>query len=154
PVAATVLGRDYVGANGGTTGTIPAFDSSADADHDGYLSDAEYANRRPGMDARFVYESRLFAGSYGQMRFATNPAPASYEAWAADYAVRFLQTAPLADGLFVDNSSGKPPAPAGSVLESLATYGADYGALLGAVNRAIAPRWILVNTAGGGTNAD
>src|SRR5262249_52457633 len=31
PVAATVLGRDYVGANGGTTGTIPAFDSSADA---------------------------------------------------------------------------------------------------------------------------
>src|SRR5262249_32596580 len=58
PVLKTVFGRDYVGANGGTTGVIPAFDYSADTNHDGYLSDAEYANRKPGMDARFVYESR------------------------------------------------------------------------------------------------
>jgi hypothetical protein len=155
PVAATILGRDYVGANGGTSGTIPVFDSAADTNHDGYLNDAEYATALAAGDtARFAYESRLFAGSYGQMRFATDPSPASFQAWAADYAVRSLQTQPLADGLFVDNSSGKPPAAAGSVLEPIASYGSDYGALLGAVNRAIAPRWIVANTAGGSTSAD
>src|SRR5262249_34374893 len=51
PVVQTILGRDYVGANGTTSGTIPAFDYSADTNHDGYLSDAEYANRKPGMNA-------------------------------------------------------------------------------------------------------
>jgi hypothetical protein len=154
PVAATILGRDYVGANGGTSGTIPVFDSAADTNHDGYLNDAEYATAlAAGDSARFVYESRLFAPNYGQMRFATDPSPASFQAWAADYAVRFLQAQPLADGLFVDNSSGKPPTAAGSVLESLASYSTDYGALLGAVNKAIAPHWIVANTSGS-TSAD
>jgi hypothetical protein len=155
PVATTILGRDYVGANGGTSGTIPAFDAAADANHDGYLNDAEYATAVAAGDfARFAYESRLFPGAYGQMRFPANPSSPSFQAWAADYAGRFLQSQPLADGLFVDNSSGKPPAAPGTVLESLSSYSADYGALLAAVNRAIAPRWVLANTAGGGTNAD
>jgi hypothetical protein len=154
PVAATILGRDYVGANGGTSGTIPVFDYAADTNHDGYLNDAEYATAvAAGDTARFVYEGRLFAPNYGQMRFATDPSAPDFQAWAADYATRFLQSQPLADGLFVDNSSGKAPAASGSVLESLGTYSADYGALLGAVNKAIAPHWILANTSGS-TSAD
>ena len=43
---------------------------------------------------------------------------------------------------------------AGGVLESTGSYAADYGALLGAVGRAIVPRWVLSNTAGGWTAAD
>ena len=54
PVATTLLGRDYVNANGGTSGVIPAFDTAADLNHDGYLTDAEYARRAPGKDARFL----------------------------------------------------------------------------------------------------
>jgi hypothetical protein len=154
PTAATILGRDYVGAHGGTSGTIPAFDYAADTNHDGYLSDAEYAHRAPGKDARFAYEGRLFVPGYGQMRFATNPGTASYQAWAADYARRVLAGASLADGLFVDNSSGKSPLGGATVLESAGSYGADYGALLHAVSTAVGPKWLLANTSGGGTQAD
>jgi hypothetical protein len=154
PVAATVLGRDYVNANGGTSGTIPAFDYAADTDHDGYLNDAEYANRAPGKDARFAYESRLFAPGYGQMRFAANPSNLATRAWATDYALRVLQGAPLAGGLFVDNSGANAPAGTGVVLEPTASFGTDYGALLNAVGQAIAPRWLLANTTGTGTLAD
>src|SRR5208283_2833461 len=71
PVASTILGDDYVNANGTDSGVIPAFDMSADVNHTGYLTDAEYAKRAPGMNARFLYQSRAFYGSYGQMRFAT-----------------------------------------------------------------------------------
>src|SRR5205807_2265985 len=81
-------------------------------------------------------------------RFASNPSSPAFQAWAADYATRFLQGQPLADGLFVDNSSGKALATAGSVLESVSSYATDYGALLQTVGRAIAPRWVLANTAG------
>ena len=35
PVAKTILGRDYVNARGTTSGVIPAFDASADLNHDG-----------------------------------------------------------------------------------------------------------------------
>src|SRR5205823_1562647 len=52
PIANTILGRDYVGGHGTTSGVIPAFDASADLDHDGYLNDAEYAHRAPGENAR------------------------------------------------------------------------------------------------------
>src|SRR5262249_13044918 len=81
PVARTLLGRDYVSAAGRTSGTIPAFDTTADNNGDGYLSDAEFANRAAGKDARFAYESRMFYPAYGQMRFATNPASATFRAW-------------------------------------------------------------------------
>ena len=47
PVLKTVFGRDYVNANGGTTGVIPAFDYAADTNHDGYLNDAEFAKLPP-----------------------------------------------------------------------------------------------------------
>jgi hypothetical protein len=153
PVARTILGRDYVNAHGTHSGTIPAFDTRADLNHDGYLNDREYTHRTPGMDARFLYESRDFAG-YGQMRPPTNPVSAGFRAWAVDYSLRFLQHHSEASGLFVDNSAGKQPVNDTDVVESLATYSTDYGALLGAVGRAIAPRWILANTAGGQTNAD
>src|SRR5205085_12055767 len=69
PTAGTVLGRDFVTANGGSSGTVPAFDAAADANGDGYLGDAEFAHRRPGFDARFVYESRIFYPYHGQFRY-------------------------------------------------------------------------------------
>ncbi len=154
PVANTILGRDYVNARGTTSGIIPAFDAAADLNHDGYLNDAEYAHRAPGHDARFLYESRVFYGVYGQMRFATNPSNAGFQNWAADYAVRFLRSNPQADGIFMDNATGKPPVAGTGVLEATSTYASDYGALLNYVGQAIAPHWIMANTSGGGTTSD
>jgi hypothetical protein len=154
PVARSILGRDYVGANGTTWGVIPAFDAAADVDHDGYLNDAEYARRASGKNARFLYESRLFYGNYGQMRFVSNPSDPGYRNWAVDYAVQDLNNLPLATGLFMDNSGGRPPFNTGATIEPATNFAADYGSLLRAIGRAIGPRWILANTAGGGTMAD
>jgi hypothetical protein len=154
PVASSILGRDYVNARGTTTGVIPAFDRAADVDRDGYLNANEYARRAPGHDAYFAYESRAFFGNYGQMRFPTNPANLAFRGWTVDYHLRLLASQPLADGFFMDNSSGRPPVNPGDLLEPVTTYGADYGALLNALARAIAPRWILANTAGGNLDAD
>ncbi|HJT77911.1 MAG TPA: hypothetical protein VJ739_11980, partial [Gemmataceae bacterium] len=155
PVARTILGADYVHANGGTSGVIPVFDSAADTNHDGYLNDAEYAAAvAAGDTARFAYQGRLFAPNYGQMRFATNPAGADVRAWAAGYELNYLQSNPLADGLFVDNSNGKAPVGPGVVAEPIANYVSDYTGLLTAVGEAIAPRWLLANTAGGGNGVD
>jgi hypothetical protein len=153
PVARAILGRDYVNAHGTDSGVIPAFDYSADKDHDGYLNDAEYAHRRRGMNARLAYETRDFS-TYGQERPATNPANGAFRTWAVDYTKRLLKGNPLAAGLFMDNSSGKQPVNDSDVVESLATYTRDYGALLNQLHKAIAPRWILANTSGGQTNAD
>jgi hypothetical protein len=153
PVATTILADDYVGANGGKSGVIPGFDTSADLDHDGYLNNAEYANRKPGMNARFLYQSRAFYGSYGQMRFATNPSDSGFRAWATQYEVSLLNSQPYSSGLFVDNSGGNFDVSAAVLLESASSYSNDYGTLLRAIGHAIAPRWILANTAGGGTAA-
>jgi hypothetical protein len=153
PELKTVFGRDYVGANGTLAGTIPAFDHAADADHDGYLSDSEYANRKAGLDARFEYESRLFYPFYGQMRFVTNPSSSAVRHWAGDYHVRLLGATPLADGVFMDNATGKLPFPGVSVLEPTATFALDSGSLMAAVSRTIDPHWVLANTAGGGFTA-
>jgi hypothetical protein len=154
PVAISILGRDYVGAGNSTSGTVPVFDAAADADRDGYLNDAEYARRASGKNARFLYESRLFHMGYGQMRFAANPASSPFRDWAIDYHTRFLAGQPLADGLFVDNSGGKVPVPASQVMESVFSYAQDHAAMLAAVARALAPQWLLANTAGGATAAD
>lgn len=149
PVASTILGRDFVNAtSNGQAGTIPVFDSAADANGDGYLTDAEFVNSAPGRDARFRHESRLFYPYYGPMRFVVNPAGAGVTGWAADYAVRFLNTHSLADGLFVDNSSGPSPVTGVSTVESSVNFTASYASLLGAVRQAIAPRWLLANTSG------
>src|SRR5262249_43348151 len=40
------------------------------------------------------------------------------------------------------------------VRETISSYSSDYGAMLAAVAHAIAPRWLIANTSGGGTNAD
>ncbi len=149
PEAKTIYGRDSVGAFGTIKGTIPAFDSSADRDGDGYLSDAEYANRRAGQDARFVYESRLFYPQYGQMRFVTNPAASAVRRWAADYHARLLATLPLADGLFLDNANGRLPFAGIPVQEPTAGYADDSAGLVAAVWKAVAPKIVLSNTAGG-----
>jgi hypothetical protein len=150
PVAQSILGRDYVNAHGTTAGIIPVFDLSADVNHDGYLNDAEYAHRKPGDDARFLYESRLFFGNYGQMRFAINPAVPGVKNWAADFAKRLLAANPAAAGLFLDNSLGDLPGGSGITQESSVGYAADYASLVNVVAQAIAPHWVLANTAGGG----
>jgi hypothetical protein len=145
PVAAAVLSRDYVGARGGTSGTVPAFDFKADANRDGYLDDAEYARRAPGKDARFVYESRVLTQQYGQMRFSTNPGAPAFRKWAVRHTTRLLRRNPLADGLFMDNCDGRPPFVTTDVREPVSTYAADSGVMLQQISRAIAPRWVLMN---------
>ncbi len=127
--------------HGAAGGTIPAFDSAADRDGDGYLNDAEYAAGRPGFDARFVYESRLIYPNYGPMRFATNVADPGVpgvggglprpDRWPG---------LPLADGFFVDNSIGRLAVDPTGIKESLSGYAADYGSLLGAINRRLGAR--------------
>src|SRR5208283_1510379 len=102
PVASTILGDDYVDANGTDSGVIPVFDYSADLNHDGYLDDSEWAHRTPGDNARFAYQSRVFLGSYGQMRFATNPSDPAFDTWLVDYETSYLDANPSAAGLFVD----------------------------------------------------
>jgi hypothetical protein len=155
PVARTIKGDDYIHAAGTTSGVIPAFDYALDTNHDGYLTDAQYAQAvRQGYDARFAYQSRLFYGYYGQMRFQTNPSSPQYDAWAVDYSKRLLANTPLGSGLFVDNSSGRFPLPDADVRENVSTYSNDYGALLNAISRSIAPQWVMANTSGGQYDAD
>ncbi|HVK11085.1 MAG TPA: Ig-like domain-containing protein [Gemmataceae bacterium] len=154
PVATAILGRDFVRANGTSSGTIPAFDAAADANGDGYLSDAEYGRRRGGFDARFVSESRWFYPGYGQMRYATNPGGERVADWAGDYFRRFLAARPLADGLFMDNSGGRLPGDPAVTLESRDAFPSEFASLLGSVNRVAVPRWVLANTITGGVAAD
>jgi hypothetical protein len=152
-VVNSLLGDDYVNASGGTSGVIPAFDYAADVNHDGYLSDAEYAHRTPGMNARFAYQGRMFQPGYGQMRFATNPSNAGFRAWAVSYNLQYLNSQPLASGLFVDNSSGLLGLGGSGILESTSTYTGDYASLLNGIGQAIAPRWVMANIAGGSASS-
>jgi hypothetical protein len=131
PLASSILGADYVNAGGGTTGVIPALSS-----------------------VQFAYQSRLFYGGYGQMRFATNPSNPYFRQWAIDYAGRFLAAHAYAGGLFVDNSDDTAPAVTTGLAESVASYSADYAALLTGVAQAVVPAWLMANTVGGGLNAD
>lgn len=156
PVANTVTGRDYTNFQGAQRGgVIPAFDTTADADGDGYLNDREWANRRNGFDARFIHESRLFYPTYGPNRFATNISNSAFQNWAVDYHIRAIKAQPLADGFFVDNSVGKIDVDPAAVRESLANYTNDYGQLLGVINSRLGTgKWLLANTAGAGTAAE
>jgi hypothetical protein len=54
----------------------------------------------------------------------------------------------------MDNSGGRAPVERAVLVEATDTYASDYGAVLGTVNRGIAPKWVLANTSGGGTAAD
>ena len=154
PIARSILGRDYVNANGTTQGTIPAFDKSADRDGDGYLSDAEYANHKAGFDARFVSESRLFYPYYGQMRFATNPSSAAVRAWAGEVHAQLMAANPLAGGIFLDNSNGRLPVAGLATVESTSGYSEDYAALVTAIEKATPGKFLLANTAGGRSDSD
>lgn len=153
PVFKTILGRDYV-QQVGQVGTIPAFDSTADRDGDGYLNDAEYARRRNGFNARFEYESRLTFPYYGPNRFATNVGSVEFRNWVVDYHRRVLQTLPNASGFFVDNSTGRLPVDSTSIIEPVNQYAQQYGDLLGILNRSLGSKWIVSNTAGGGASVN
>jgi hypothetical protein len=154
PLARSILGRDYVAANGRAEGFVPAFDAEADTNSDGYLDDAEFARRAPGKDARFLYESRMPTESYGQMRFAVNPADPGYRRWVVDYHLRLLKKQSLASGLFMDNSEGRVPAKPDQVREPVANYVEEYAGLLEQLGNSMRPQWILANTAGGYQRAD
>jgi hypothetical protein len=152
PVANTILGDDYTHSNGTNSGVIPAYDWALNPSG-GYLDPQEYAlAAAAGYTARFGYQSRLF--SYGPMRFATNPGDAAFRAWAIQFEVQNLNSNPWAAGLFMDNSNAVVPAQPDCVIEPLNTYAADYATLLYEIGRAIAPKWILANTSGGGSNAN
>ena len=153
PVFKTILGRDYVNQTGGV-GTIPAFDKSADTNGDGYLSDAEYTRRRTGFNARFEYESRLTFPYYGPNRFATNVGSVEFRNWTIDYHRRILAANPKVSGFFVDNSTGRLPVNPAGLLEDVNSYAAQYGALLGALNKSLGSKWIVSNTAGGGASVN
>jgi hypothetical protein len=156
PELQTVFGRDFVQARGTTTGTIPAFDSLADKDGDGYLNNAEFASRRAGFDARFNYESRLFYPFYGQMRFLTNPGTLAVRNWAADFHARLVARHPHSDGVFIDNALGKLPFVPGtiSVAESISNFTQDSAALVRAITQRLGDRWTVSNTAGSIEQAD
>jgi hypothetical protein len=131
PVVNRILGADYVNAHGSTSGVIPAAGT-----------------------AQFAYQTRLFYASYGQMRFATNPSNPYFRQWAIDYTQRYLASHPFTAGLFVDNSGGNPIVSQNQVAESIASYTADYGSLLNAIGKAIAPNWLMANTSGSGLGSD
>lgn len=155
PSVNTLFGRDYTNFSASAQqGTIPAFDRAADADGDGYLNDAEFARRRSGFDARFVYESRLTYPYYGPNRFATNPGAAALAQWSIDYHKRFLAQYPQVDGFFVDNSTGRFPVDAAGLVEPLGDYAENYGRTLGRINTALGPKWLLTNSAGGGRSVE
>lgn len=154
PEAKTLFGRDYVNAAGTDKGTIPAFDSAADLDRDGYLNDSEYAKRRLGLDARFHYESRLFYPYYGQMRFVVNPTSTAIKNWASAYEAKQLAENPLADGVFLDNANGKLPFAGTPVLEATATFGTETASLIAAVRNGIGGKLLLANTSGARTEAN
>jgi hypothetical protein len=147
PVANTVLGMDYLNTGGGTSGTVPAFDYAAAGGKD-YLTAAEYANRKPGDNAWFAYQGRMPYGDYGQQRYAVNPANPGFQQFAISSLERVLAQNPLAAGFFVDNSGGALPfGTAVPTVESLATDSQDYANMLGVVRGALAPKWLLANTA-------
>src|SRR5439155_26068702 len=73
---------------------------------------------------------------------------------AADYSYRFLQANPNAAGLFMDNSLSKISIDPTTISESLAHYADNYAEILAAINKKIAPKWVLANVAGGGTAVD
>jgi hypothetical protein len=153
PQALTVTTEDYTNFRGAAQGgTIPAFDHTADRDNDGYLNAQEWAARRTGFNARFEYQSRLFYPTYGPFRFATNLSNGDFQRWSVDYHQRALRNQPLADGFFVDNSTGKIAINPADVKEPLANYTNDHGALLGRVNSSLGRgKWLIANTAGAGT---
>ncbi len=155
PVVTSILASDYAGANGKSQGTIPVYDYAADTNHTGYLNNTQYAQAvAAGQTARFAYQSRLFYPYYGQMRFVVNPASQGYQQWAIQYAKQLLQQNPKAAGLFVDNSAGNLPTNGASVVESVANYTSNYANLLAKINQAIAPNWLIANTAGSYTTGN
>ncbi|MGL4423931.1 MAG: hypothetical protein ACRCZF_24975, partial [Gemmataceae bacterium] len=126
----------------------------ADRDGDGYLNDAEFANRTSGFDARFEYESRLFYPFYGQMRFVTNPTSAAIKAWSAEFHQELMATLPLAEGFFLDNSNGKAMLNGAKVREATNQHNQHYAQLVKAVNDALPGKLVASNTAGARAEAD
>ena len=153
PMTLKITGRDYANHNR-DKGIIPAFDSTADRDRDGYLNDAEYARRRSGFDARFTYESRLTFPYYGPYRFATNLGSPNLMNWTIDYHKRFLAANTKIQGFFVDNSIAVLDVDYSGLNETVGKYAEQYGNILGALDKSLGSKWLITNTAGGGKNIE
>ncbi len=179
PTANTILAPDYLrGQNdSGIHYTIPAFDSSVDADGDNYLNDAEWnnPNRNPNDTARFLYQTRLVtgypfntsdgSGGYGPMRVVTNPNNSTFANWVSDYEKWHLGNYP-ASGLYVDNSFGQFPqviqngqtVTFNGVLTAeqsdVTNYASNYATLLKGLMQtvgSVVPNGVVVPNTGGGT---
>ena len=149
PLISQLFAADYVNSIDRYRGTIPVYDYDADEDGNGYLDDVEWTKRKPECRARFEYQSRFFAKTYGQMRFATNPANAAFQDWAVDFHRRRLKQSNAVDGLFFDNSSGLAMVKQSQVHESIAHYSIHYGTLVNKVVKSISPKFAVLNTVGG-----
>jgi hypothetical protein len=167
PVCSSILGRNF-NAQSGSSATTPVFDSNADVNHDGYLTDAEYASAASGKTARFVYESRL-TSVYGDGRLAVNVAHPNVVAWAIDFHTRLLAQLvdvhgnQIVDWVFMDNSWATTPgidpnqqvfcggASPPQTLEPYSNYHIDYATLLNKLSRGLPAgqngrvRWVVPN---------
>jgi Bacterial Ig domain len=105
PTFSQVFSEDFLGTASTNTATMPTFDFQADANGDGYLSDAEFANARTGMTARFAYWSRYLT-QYGDSRWNVVLGESPVREWFVAYEDANLASIPSASGYFLDNASG------------------------------------------------
>ena len=153
--ATTILGDDYVNANGTDSGVIPVYDYAADANHTGYLTPPNMPS--PSRSA-IMLASRTRAGSSTRtmakcVLSSIRPSRPCKLGRPIPNAILKCESARRRHfhGQFERQAN---PIPGIAVLESTATYSSDYSAMLGAIDRSIAPRWIMANTSNGGVGTN
>ncbi len=151
PQLKTLRTSDFSGANGTVIENVPVFDTAADSNGDGYLTDSEYANHSTGKDARFYYQSRLYS-AYGPMRFVTNPSNAHTIAWGVDYFRRqYDLLKPTVNGpmfIFMDNTMGHWPLSGAVTKEGIGNYAQDVGTMGQQINANLPSGGYLMQHAG------
>jgi len=154
PIASEICGKDYTGGAYTNAGTIPAFDSTADADNDGYLNETEWANANQATKtARFKWQSRVFS-TYGVGRYQTRPTDTHFATWAASYHDALMTANPDYNGVFMDNTTLSYPSALTTPSEPTASYGSEIAGLLNSIWRGLSDhasmgnRWVLPNLGG------
>ena len=150
----TILGRDYVGANGRHAGTIPAFDAAADREPR-RLPERHRVRRTapPGMNARFALREPAVLPGLRPDAVRHQPVDGGVPQLGGRLPRRFLAANPLADGA-VHGQLARASCRStrgGLRRADRRRTPTDYGvAARRASSRAIGPQWVLANTAGGG----
>jgi hypothetical protein len=153
PTTAELSGRDYAASGYTQSGTTPAFDYAADLDSDGYLTDAEYATRATGKNARFAYEGRI-PSQYGVQRMLMRYSQQAPVDWLAAHDAELMTANPTYNGIFMDNSIGVIKISQSYIIEPIASSPTEYGLALNAAWKAMpahatmGQRWIMPNVAG------